>query len=128
MQAIHRHLLLSCCLVLALAGCSGNEVRPIPQRLVKMGYHQQPPVQSVPNYSVEGWHELDAQHIIVETGTSTDYLITLAGACDALDSAVTIGFSSVNGSLQLSDDLIIHQVESNYRCPLQAINPLKRGS
>ncbi|MFI4978803.1 MAG: DUF6491 family protein [Nevskiales bacterium] len=65
---------LCCGVLLAVAGCSGSEVRPIPQRLVKMGYQQQPPVEVVHNYSVEGWHGLDDRHIIIETGTTTDYL------------------------------------------------------
>lgn len=125
MRSMHCTLALGCAM-LALAGCSGSEVRPLPQRLVKMGYAEQPAVQAVPHYTVEGWHALDARHIIVETGTATDYLITLAQDCEAMQSAVTIGFSSVNGDLQLSDDLIIHQVQNNYRCALQAINPLKR--
>ncbi len=118
---------LCCGVLLAVAGCSGSEVRPIPQRLVKMGYQQQPPVEVVHNYSVEGWHGLDDRHIIIETGTTTDYLVTLAEDCTGLHAAETIGFSSTNSDLTLSNDLIIHQISANFRCPLQSINPLKRG-
>ena len=127
MRSIHYPLGLCLCALLAVAGCSGSEVRPWPQRIVRMGYQMQPPVAVVRNYSVDGWHILDDQHVIIETGTPTDYLITLASNCDGLSAAVTIGFSSTSGDLAPTDDLIIRQISTNYKCPLQAINPLQRG-
>jgi len=128
MRLIHYPLGFCLCVLLAITGCSGGEVRSWPERITRMGYQMQPPVDGIRNYSVEGWHDLDAQHIIIETGTPIDYLITLEGDCDGLGGAVTIGFSSVNGDLALSDQLIIRQIDSNYKCPLKAINPLQRGN
>ncbi len=128
MRSIVSSLGLCACVLFAMAGagCSGSEVRPIPQRLVRMGYQMGPSVDIVHNYSVEGWHILDDEHVLVETGTATDYLITLAVDCDGLHAAETIGFSSTTGDLTLSDDLIIHQISANFKCPLKSINTLER--
>ncbi len=128
MRSIVSSLGLCFCVLFAVAGagCSGSEVKPIPQRLVKMGYQLGPSVDIVRNYSVEGWHALDDEHVIVETGTATDYLVTLAVDCDGLHAAETIGFSSTTGDLTPADDLIIHQISANFKCPLKSINTLER--
>ena len=129
MRSIHSPIGVCCCLLLALAGaaCSGSEVKPWPQRLAKMGYQVGPAVDTVHHYTVEGALSLDKRHLIVSDDASTGYLITLAGDCDSLHAAESIGFSSTSTDLTLSDDLLIHQVDANYKCPLQAFNLLNRG-
>jgi len=126
MRSIHFPVGLCACVLFAFAGvaCSAA-VKPWPQRLAKWGYTVGPSVDGVPNYSVQSWRSLDDRHIMIETEASADYLITLAEDCTGLHAAETIGFSSTNGDLALSDDLIIHQVDANFKCPLQTINTLE---
>jgi hypothetical protein len=125
MRSIRFAQVVSSCL--ALAACSGAEVKPWPQQIARMGYQMGPAVDAVPHYSVEGAMTLDNRHVLINNGTSTDYLITLANDCEALHAAESIAFSSTSGDLALSDELLVHQVGANYKCPLEAFNALRRG-
>jgi hypothetical protein len=119
-------LWLCALIALGAAACGAKKIKPWPQQLAVMGYRVEPPVEGIHGYSVEGFHSLDDRHMVIETGTATDYLITLAEDCPAQHAAETIGFSSINGDLSLSDEMIIHQISSNYKCPLEQINPVSR--
>ena len=114
-------------LALAGAACSGSEVKPWPQRLAGMGYQVGLSVDTIHHYTVEGSLSLDKRHLVISDDAATGYLITLAGDCEPLHAAESIGFSSTSTDLSLSDDLLIHQVSANYKCPLQSFNLLNRG-
>lgn len=96
------------------------------QRLAKRGYQTGDTVQSVQNYSVDGWNYVDDQHIIVNAGPSRDYLVSLTAPCIELGQVEHIAFTSTNTALTPFDELLVHRNGIDQRCPIGELRQLRR--
>ena len=94
-----------------LAGCAttGNDHAGMTfgERLVDKGYRIGDPVSRISNWRMDSWTYLDDEHLIIRSGVSRYYLITLRNRCSDLSSAINIGFTNTVGALTVHDKVIV---------------------
>lgn len=115
-------------LVLALAACAANTTPPVSltQKLQEKGYRLGAEVKRVSNFRLNGWSEVDDHHIIMTSGVSDRYLLSLRTACINLTGAHTIAYTTTVGSLTVSDSLLVRdQFSPPERCPINSIHQLE---
>lgn len=115
-------------LVLALSACAASTTPPVSltQKLQEKGYRVGAEVKRVSNFRLNGWSEVDDHHVIMTSGVSDRYLLTLRTACINLTGANTIAYTTTVGSLTVSDSLLVRdQFRAPERCPIQSIHQLE---
>ncbi|HUH37575.1 MAG TPA: DUF6491 family protein [Spongiibacteraceae bacterium] len=113
---------------LALAACvSTGEHASLEQRLSDRGYRQGEAVRDIQNYRLNGWNHLDSKHIIIDTGPSRRYLVSLRVPCHELSAVETIGFTNTAGQLTKFDSIRLKDSAGIRReCPIDAIYTLEK--
>jgi len=115
--------------LLLAAGCAGKSTQPIPldKKLSQRGYVVDTPVRKILEYRINGWNSIDRLHLIITSGVSDHYLVTLRNPCDELSSAETIAFSTTVGNLTDMDKLLVRG-HGNFlqRCYIKTIHTLSK--
>lgn len=102
---------------------------PIEEQLSKKGYRIDQQVNRVTNYRLNGWSRVDRFSVIINVGTSTNFLITFRPACDGLGGVGGLAFSTTHGDLTDRDQLVIRpNVNVNQYCPIHEIYLLAKIS
>ena len=97
------------------------------QQLAERGYTQGEAVRDIQNYRVDGWNYLDSQHLIINTGPSDRYLVTLRTHCHALSSTESIVFTDTAGRLTRFDSVVVEDSAGLRRdCPIEALEKLQK--
>lgn len=112
--------------LLTLGGCAtSHQNEPLEVRLADRNLQQGEAVERIQNYRINGWNALDEEHLIIETGPSERYLVTLMTHCAGLRSSETVGFSTTTGGVTRFDDITVSGpggiVEE---CPIKSIHRL----
>lgn len=122
--------LLSVIALALLTACASRptEQKPLTldQKLEKSGYKLGGEVDKIQRWSVDGWNQIDDQHVAFSAGPSRDYLVTLMAPCSGLASAQTIGFTSTVDQLTPLDKLVVRDMGFTDQCQINALNKLKR--
>lgn len=82
-----------------------------------------PPIRSLPLYEVEQTHILSNQAIIVQSGPSRGYLLTLKEPCEGLQVDGVISITNTVGSIEAGFDSVIEGLTRRY-CLIDKIYPL----
>jgi hypothetical protein len=124
----NRTLILSLVMLTACAGNSGQLV-PVDQQLEEKGYRLGAPVNRIQNFRLNSWFYVDRQHVILLSGPSSYYLVSLRVQCSGLSGAANVSFSTTIGGLMPSDSLVVQgsggMVE---RCDIDSLHELERIS
>lgn len=80
----------------------------------------------IPSYRINGWSQIDDQHLVVTAGVNNRYLVELRGPCPELEFAFTIGFttSGINRLDRFGDILLRGPGGRREFCPIQDIYQL----
>ncbi len=116
-------------IALALAACAQTPVaepRPIADVVAARGYVIGEPVKEILNYRVDGWNSVDANHVIINAGPSSHYLLTLMAPCTGLLFTSELGFTSTAGRLTTLDSVVVQDSSGRSQCPISKIETLKR--
>lgn len=101
--------LLAALAAIALAGCAGQAKEPesLVRKLEDRGYAVGEQVKRVQNYRLHGWHYLDDWHVIMLSGPSEAYLISLRQSCRDLRGAERLAFSTTVNDLTDKDKVMV---------------------
>lgn len=115
-------------LSLALAACVSTSEQPsLEQRLSDRGYRQGEAIRDIQNYRLNGWNYLDSKHLIIDTGPSQRYLVSLRIPCHELSTVETIGFTNTAGQLTKFDSILLRDSAGIRRdCPIDNIYKLEK--
>ena len=72
-----------------------------------MGYRLGEPIERIYEYRVNGWNYLDRRHVILRSGVSDRYLITLQNDCRGLMSNEIIAYTTTVNQLTVFDKLLV---------------------
>lgn len=110
-----------------ITACAYQGVAPtVQQQLAERGYVVGEEVRDIQNYRVDGWNHLDSRHLIINTGPSERYLLSLRIDCHALSSSEDIGFTHTAGRLTRFDSVILQDTAGLRRdCPIDRIEKLQ---
>lgn len=114
--------------LLALTACVANTAPTVPlaQKLQDQGYRVGAEVKRVSNFRLNGWSEVDDRHIMMTSGVSQRYLVSLRSRCFNLAGAQTIAYTTTVGSLTVSDSILVKDFSRiAERCPIQSIFQLE---
>lgn len=122
------------CGIAACVGAAGNgngngntPSKTLTEKLEKYKYEQGAPVESINNYELDGWNYIDRTHIVIHTGPSRDYLVTVMTPCNDLPSAENIAFTTTTGKLTRFDKLMVRGAGGFVQhCPITQINALTK--
>ena len=117
-----RRLGLALCLGLALlAGCAHH--RPQYDARVLAAYQDAAgdPVQSFRFLSLINWRPLDREHLVVWTGPSTAWLLTIRANCTALVFSQKVALTS---SLDRVYSFFDKVIQGPYHCRIREIRPV----
>ncbi|MDD3763339.1 MAG: DUF6491 family protein [Nevskiales bacterium] len=112
-------------------GAAAQRAEPadaLAERLELMGYRLGDEILSIPHYRLDGWTYLDDMHLIISTGPTRRYLVTLMQHCDGLSTAYAIGFTARTTTLGVADRLLVRDpgnIELN-RCGIGGLQVLER--
>ncbi|NIP16833.1 MAG: hypothetical protein GWM87_00710 [Xanthomonadales bacterium] len=85
------------------------------------------PVKRISNYRMDGWAYLDDRHLIIESGASDRYLVSLKTRCDDMRGAINIGFRTYTGSLTDADSVVVRATGGYTRnCLIDTLHELVR--
>ncbi|WP_145999189.1 DUF6491 family protein [Oceanicoccus sp. KOV_DT_Chl] len=93
-----------------LSACSTTESKPAPtpeQLATEKGYTLSEPVDRIMNYRLDGWNYINSKALIIHSGPSQSYLVTLQIRCPELSSREVIATTSTGTSMQARFDAII---------------------
>jgi len=105
---LSRNLLILSVCVFGLVACAGTPDEggmSLELQLEQKGYAIGEPVDRIHNYRLNGWNDVDRYNVIIRTGPSDRYLVSLKNPCDGLRSAQSIAFKTTTGSLTKFDSL-----------------------
>ncbi|MEJ8567158.1 DUF6491 family protein [Elongatibacter sediminis] len=126
---VSRYLLILAS-VLALAACASTppEKLTLKQKLEQRHYTVGESVERIRNYRLNGWNSIDEKHLIIHTGPSDSYLITLRNPCHNLRSAENIAISSTTGSVTRMDKVMVRDRPSGYveHCMIDSMHELNK--
>lgn len=114
--------------MLLVAGCASAppEAVDIDQALKTRGFKAGETVDRIQRFRIDDWRYLDASHVIVGAGPSSNYLLTLMGRCNGLMSTEDLGFSTTAGDLTTLDKIVIHSSTApTESCPIKEIRKLE---
>jgi hypothetical protein len=79
------------------------------QKLAATGWTVGAEVDTLPNFSFDGFEALDAQHVVIHTSVTRRALITAGPGCIGMTSALKIGYKNIGShSLERLDTLLVH--------------------
>lgn len=82
-------------------------------------------VNSVPNFRISGWHQINVRNLIVTAGLHDHYLLSLNFPCQNLPFAFGIRLDTLTNTLSRGDYVVIDTVHSpTERCQIQEITQL----
>jgi hypothetical protein len=102
-----------------LSACSGipRQARDS-ERLERYQQYAGPPIDGFPYFSqINGWNTIDSTHVVVWTGASNAYLISVMSPCTDLAFADRIGLTKTAGQVTRLDSVIVR----HWRCPIKEI-------
>src|SRR5690554_5450044 len=128
MKITIRGIVLSGILILPVGCASTGQAPTLQQQLADRGYVQGESLRNIQNYRLNGWTHLDSRHLIIETGPSDRYLVSLRTTCHELSSTQDIGFTSTAGQLTRFDSVIFTDSAGMRRdCPIDDLQRLERA-
>lgn len=111
----------------AAAAHAADNDKTLEEKLAKQKYEKGAPVEYINDYELDGWNYIDRNHIVIHTGPSRDYLITVMTPCSDLASAENIAFTTTTHKLTKFDRLMVRGAGGIQQdCPIRAINELKK--
>lgn len=97
------------------------------EKLARQHYQQGDVVDTVNDYELDGWNYIDPTHIVIHTGPSRHYLITLVNRCHDLSGAENIAFTTTARQLTKFDKLTVRGAGGiRQDCHIRQINALIR--
>lgn len=114
-------------LLAIVGGCASNAPpKTLEQKLSDQGYTLGGEVRDIKSYSVDGWNYIDNTHVIVDTGVSRKYLLTLYSYCQGLGSAEHLGLTtSVANNIDRFESVIVRDTSGmHHRCAIKAVHKL----
>lgn len=113
--------------LLPMACASPQGASSLQQKLAKRGYALGEQVVDLQQYQLNGWRYLDDRHLIIETGPSQHYLLTLRTSCHELSTMEDLGLSSTAGRLTRFDSVVFRRGDGfHHDCPIDTIHRLER--
>lgn len=112
-----------------LGACAQQPTTPektIAEVMADRGYAIGEPVQEIRNYQINGWNSVDDKHLIVNSGPSKDYLISLKVYCVGLTSTEDVQFTTTAGTLTRLDKVVVNEMAVPSHCPIDKIETLTR--
>lgn len=118
---------LSALLLTACASTTG-EPDSLQGQLARNRYELGLAVTEIRDYRLTGWNAVDDRHLIIHTGPSDSYLISLTVACRNLRTAENIALSTTAGNVTHLDKVIVHNRPTGVteHCPIESIHALER--
>ncbi len=111
----------------AATASAGDNDKTLQEKLAKQKYQQGEAVEYINNYELDGWNYIDRTHIVIHTGPSRDYLVTVMMPCNDLPSAENIAFTTTTGKLTRFDKLMVRGAGGIVQhCPITQINALTK--
>jgi hypothetical protein len=108
----------------ALAADNG---KTLSEKLEKQKYQQGEAIEYINDYELDGWNYIDNTHIVIHTGPSQDYLISVMGNCRDLSTAENIAFTTTTNKLTKFDKLMVRGAGGIVQhCPITQINALTK--
>ncbi|MET0379836.1 MAG: DUF6491 family protein [Spongiibacteraceae bacterium] len=108
-------------------GTGNTPSKTLTEKLEKYKYQQGEPVDYINNYELDGWNYIDRTHIVIHTGPSRDYLVTVMTPCNDLSTAENIAFTTTTSKLTKFDKLMVRGAGGIVQhCPITQINTLKK--
>ena len=114
---------------LALMACAGAQQEPLTleQKLAEKNYQLGEPVEKIYDYRLDGWNYLDREHVIMHTGPSGHYLVSLRNPCVNLLGAEVIAFTTTVGHLTRYDKLLVKDTTRVLeRCYIESLHKLEK--
>jgi hypothetical protein len=106
---------------------AGDKGKTLTEKLEKYKYQQGAPVESINDYELDGWNYIDSTHIVIHTGPSRHYLISLMSSCHDLSTAENIAFTTTTNELTKFDKLMVRGAgDIVQHCPITQINALTK--
>lgn len=115
----------------ALAACTTAAPPPTPRKalsevLADNGYAVGAAVEQVPNFKLNRWDAIDAEHIIVFDQAAQAYLVTFTENCYGVDGNRLFQLPQRTGSLTLNDRIEVkHEGRTADYCYVDGINLLQ---
>lgn len=111
----------------ALLATAADKDQSLAAKLAKHKYQQGEAVEYINDYELDGWNYIDSTHIVIHTGPSRDYLISLMNSCSDLSSAENIAFTTTTRKLTRFDKLMVRGAGGIVQhCPITQINALTK--
>jgi len=129
---LKRNLLILTLFAFGVAACAGTSISDpggmsLELKLEQKGYLIGEPVDRIHNYRLNGWNDVDRYNVIIRTGPSRRYLVTLKNPCTGLTSAETIAFKTTTGSLTKFDSLQVRGSPGFVeRCLIDSLHKLEK--
>jgi hypothetical protein len=82
-------------------------------------------VNSIPDFRIDGFNVLDAQHLILYTGVQRRHLVTFGSPCSGLRFAQRLAYHAPAGSLGRLDTLTVVGQGPTVPCVIDAIQVLR---
>ncbi len=114
-------------LVAACAGIAPKTPASLDTLLHERKYVQGEEVRDIKNYRISGWQSLDDQHIIINTGPSMNYLVTLSYPCSEIKFTEVIALTSTIDQVSKFETLLVSDSAGFVRrCPIITIHKLAK--
>lgn len=106
---------------------AADAAQALTDKLARQNLQMGEVVEYVQNYRLDGWSSVDSKHLVIHTGPSSQYLITLQRSCPDLSTAENIAFTSTVRKLTKFDKLIVRGAGGiKQDCPIAQINALTK--
>lgn len=126
-KAFHRiAALLACAVLTACAGIPETPPPSLSEQLLKLGFRQGGAVATVPGFSLSGWNYINEEHIVVDNGPGSDYLLTFSFPCRDLAWMDRIGYTTTAGTFGRMDKIVGRHMGMPVNCPVAEIHKLER--
>jgi hypothetical protein len=111
----------------AAADRAQRDQQALEQKLTRFGYTPGAVVDDIQGYKLNGWNYLDRRHVMIHTGPSERYLVTLMVSCHDLSTAENIGFSTTATKLSKFDKLVVRGSGGmKQECPITELRKLTK--
>ena len=116
-------LLLAACAL--AAACASTPEDDWSAQLRAKGLAPGESVNSIPDFRIDGFNVLDAQHLVLYTGVQRRHLVTFSSPCPDLRFAQRLAYRAPGGSLGRLDTLTVVGQGPTVPCVIDAIQVLK---
>lgn len=115
------------CTALFAGGVQADDATALTEKLEKHHYTLGNATDAINDYELDGWNYIDKTHIVIHSGPSRDYLISLMHSCEDLSAAENIAFTTTTRKLTRFDKLMVRSAGGMVQnCPLTRINVLTK--